>query len=206
METCTQVWEQLQKVELAQQHRRQQDLDDKLREAKVRARAEGFRIVLQSASVEGPQLSFLVSLVSQVWKLNNGFQAFCAGAPPCISRAFVFVDIWFMCVCVCVYAYMYIDICKHACMCVSVCLCIGCVHGQGREAEMRSILQVLIADLREHLLLRYFDENKLFVRVVSKREQPLNRSMSRKGKRDVASNCVSLCSWVGVLHAVSPAN
>jgi hypothetical protein len=49
-------------------------------------------------------------------------------------------------------------------MCVCVCVCIVCVHGQGREAEMRSILQVLIADLREHLLLRYSGNKKMFVR------------------------------------------
>jgi hypothetical protein len=49
------VWEQLQKVELAQQRRRQQNLDDKLGEAQVRARADGaradgFRIVFQSVT------------------------------------------------------------------------------------------------------------------------------------------------------------
>ena len=48
METRTQVWEQLQKVELAQQRRHQQDLDDKLGEAQVRADADGLRILFQN--------------------------------------------------------------------------------------------------------------------------------------------------------------
>ena len=64
METRTQVWEQLQKVELAQQRRRQQDLDDKLGEAQVRAHADGLRILFQNVFFECPQLCFLVSLVS----------------------------------------------------------------------------------------------------------------------------------------------
>ena len=148
----------------------------------------------------------------------SGVQATCVFAPPRFSRAFVFVDVWFMCVCVCAYVHRNIQtllhVCVCACVCVCVCVCVClcacvcvcvlcvCVRGQGREAEMRSSLQALIADLRQHLL-RYSARKKLFARVVSNHRIEACEEKGREMLRAIVCGGVV---WVCVLHAVSPPN